>query len=340
MVESKVWFKKMDIKRMDVKVSVVVPTYNRPALIKKCLEGLVQQNFNPDAYEIIVVTDGPDVRTSSIVNAYKNKCNRQVHCYSLPVKKGPAAARNKGWRSAKGELILFTDDDCVPSAKWVLGFWKAYETMQTNRIAFTGKILVPHKKPPTDHERNTIALEEADFVTANCAVSKAMLEHIGGFDEAFKMAWREDSDLEFKLLNAGVNIPHVEDAVVEHPIREAPWGISLKEQRKSMFNALLFKKYPQLYRNRINKRPVLLYYGMVLLLFICLTALLLDAKTVAVGSFLGWFILVTYFITKRLSGASLAFKHVIEMIVTSMFIPFLSVFWTLYGSYKYKVLFL
>lgn len=325
---------------MDVKVSVVVPTYNRPALIKKCLESLVQQDFNANDYEIIVVTDGPDKITSSTINTYVNNGNRLVYCYSLPVKKGPAAARNKGWRAAKGELILFTDDDCIPSSTWISGFWKAYEARQTNRIAFTGEIVVPHKKPPTDHERNIIALEKADFVTANCAVSKAMLEHIGGFDEAFEMAWREDSDLEFKLLNAGINIPHIEQAVVKHPIRKASWGVSLKEQRKSMFNALLFKKYPQLYRKRINKRPVLLYYGMILLLFICLAALLLHAKTIALGSFLGWLILVSYFITKRLSGTSLAFTHVIEMILTSILIPFLSVFWTLYGSYKYKVLFL
>lgn len=325
---------------MDVKVSVVVPTYNRPALIKKCVEGLIQQNFNPEAYEIIVVTDGPDETTSSFINAYKKQCNCQVHCYSLPVKKGPAAARNKGWRSAKGELVLFTDDDCIPSPTWVSGFWKAYEAMGTDRIAFTGKIIVPYKKPLTDHDRNTIALEQADFVTANCAVSKTMLELIGGFDEAFEMAWREDSDLEFKLLNAGICVPYVKEAVVKHPIRKAPWGISLKEQRKSMFNALLYKKHPQLYRSRINKRPLLLYYGMVSLLLICLATLFLHAKIFAIGSFLGWIILVSYFIAKRLAGASHAFKHVMEMIVTSMFIPFLSVFWTLYGSYKYKVLFL
>lgn len=324
----------------DVKISVVVPTYNRPELIKKCLDGLMLQNFAVDDYEVIIVTDGPDEKTHAILDSLKEKYCRQLYCYALREKKGPAAARNKGWQLAEGELILFTDDDCIPSNNWLSAFWKAYVQANKKHLAFTGEIVVPHKKPPTDHERNTIALEEADFVTANCAVTKRTLEMVGGFDEAFEMAWREDSDLEFKLLNAGLEIPHVEEAVVSHPVRKAAWGISLKDQKKSMFNALLFKKYPLLYKQRINKRPVLLYYGIVLLLLICVTAIIAKLKIVALGAFLGWFLLVNYFTVKRLKGASLAFGHVMEMVITSILIPFLSVFWTLYGAYKYKVFFL
>lgn len=327
---------------MRVKISVVIPTYNRPLLLKKCLEGLMKQDFSKDDYEVIVVTDGRDEITCKMIDEVRCKsASNNIFCISLPEKKGPASARNKGWKTAKGELILFTDDDCIPTEKWISGFWNVYTKQQQKIAAFTGGIIVPHNgNRPTDHERNTIALEKADFVTANCAVTKEALKKVNGFDEAFKMAWREDSDLEFKLLNAGVVIPHVEVAAVFHPVRKANWGVSLRDQKKSMFNALLYKKYPYLYRKRINRRPVWLYYGMITLACISAIAAFVKSFSIAVGALLGWIILVAYFTAKRLSGASLSLSHITEMIVTSILIPFLSVYWTLYGSYKYKVLFL
>ena len=69
------------------------------------------------------------------------------------------------------------------------------------------------------------------------------------------MAWREDSDLEFRLLQQGIPIWRLQNALVIHPVRKASWGVSLKEQKKGMFNALLYKKYPGLYRKKIQPRP-------------------------------------------------------------------------------------
>ena len=68
---------------------------------------------------------------------------------------------------------------------------------------------------------------------------------IGGFDERFPEAWREDSDLQFTLLEQGYTIKPAPQAVVTHPVRPAPWGVGLKMQRKSQFEALLYKKHPQ-----------------------------------------------------------------------------------------------
>ena len=78
------------------------------------------------------------------------------------------------------------------------------------------------------------------------------------------MAWREDSDLEFKLLQKQIPIIHLTEALIVHPVREAPWGISIKEQRKGMYNALLYKKYPELYRKKIQPSPPWNYYIIVL----------------------------------------------------------------------------
>ena len=74
-------------------------------------------------------------------------------------------------------------------------------------------------------------------------------------DERFSAAWREDSDLHFTLLLHGGQIDRVPSALVVHPVRPARWGVSLNQQRKSLFNALLYKKHPRLYRQRIRPWP-------------------------------------------------------------------------------------
>lgn len=324
---------------MPVKVSIIIPTYKRPMLLKRCLEALISQDFPANEFEIIVVTDGLDDETNNMLaddrlfDFFQN-----IFCYSLPFKKGPAAARNAGWRIAKGDLILFTDDDCIPSVHWITNYYNAFQFYGECEIALTGKIIVPLSAAPTDFELNTANLETAEFVTANCACTKCCLEMVNGFDEAFTMAWREDSDLEFKFLKENIPIKKIEEAVVIHPARKASWGVSLKEQRKSMFNALLFKKHPQLYKQRIGSPALRNYYLIIALLITSFAEWFENEKIIALVCLSIWLYLMIAFILKRLTNASLSFKHVVEMIATSLLIPFVSVFWNLYGAIKFKVL--
>jgi len=333
---------------MSIDVSIVIPTYRRPDLLSRCLSALYRQDFDPGRFEIVVVTDGPDPATTGIVRAVAPNGWR-TNCLSLEEKKGPAAARNLGWRTSVGGLIQFTDDDCLPSPDWVSSFWDAYCTYKTRTrlngtfgdlLAFRGPVYVPCPFPPTDYEKNVACLQKAAFVTANCGCTRAALRRIGGFDESFTMAWREDSDLEFRLVEDGTPIVTVPGAKVTHLVRDAVWGASLYEQKKSLFNALLYKKHPELFRRRIYRRPFLNYYAMVLLFLVSVIALAAHhpfAAGVAAG---GWAILTLEFIRKRLSGTSHAPRHIAEMILTSVCIPFLSIFWTLYGSFRFKTFFL
>jgi glycosyltransferase involved in cell wall biosynthesis len=324
---------------MVTKVSIVIPTYKRPALLKRCIDSLLSQDFPKEEFEIIIITDGPDEETLSMVQQFTcNTCFKNISCYCLPSKKGPAAARNAGWKIGKGRLILFTDDDCIAHKDWVKYYFNAFEFYAEPFIAFTGRIIVPRSTHPTDFELNTAHLEHADFVTANCACSKMALEKVNGFDEAFTMAWREDSDLEFKFLKQDIPINKIEEAVIIHPVRKAPWGVSLKEQKKSMFNALLFKKHPGLYRERIMSSILWNYYLMIFLFVTFFVAWHYDEKIIAIICISTWAILLGLFVSKRLSNASRSFNHVAEMIATSILIPFISVFWNLYGAYKFKAL--
>jgi len=163
-------------------------------------------------------------------------------------------------------------------------------------------------------------------------VRRELLERIGGFDEGFRMAWREDSDLHFRLLRCGARIARAPLAVVVHPVRPAPWGVSLRQQRKVMFDALLFKKHRELYRRRIRAGARWDYYATV-------GALVAAVLGFTPGLVL-WAILTGRFFVQRMRGASRRPGHVLEMLVTSMLIPPLAVFWRLAGMLRYRVAFL
>lgn len=322
---------------MQIKISVVIPTYKRPQLLFACLSSLISQTFDKSAYEVIVVSDGPDSETELVVKKFAGSGSSFLYLYT-PSKKGPAAARNIGWQSASGKLIAFTDDDCLPDPTWLSDLWNAHHGEA--EIAYTGKIKVPLSDRPTDYEMNTANLEKAEFVTANCCCAKEALLRTGGFDERFSMAWREDSDLEFKLLEHHIPIVRLENALVVHPVRKAPWAVSIKEQKKGLFNALLYKKYPDLYREKIQSSPPWNYYLMIVAFTTGVIGVAINKTWIAVFCLIAWLVLLTMFIAKRLSQTSRSWNHVAEMIVTSVFIPFVSVYWQIVGAWKYRVLFL
>ncbi len=322
---------------MQIKISVVIPTYKRPRLLSICLSALTSQTFDKNAYEVIVVSDGPDSETELTVGKFAESGNSFLYLHS-PLKKGPAAARNIGWQSAAGKLIAFTDDDCIPDKHWLSDLWNAHHGEAA--VAYTGKIKVPLPDRPTDYEMNTANLEKAAFVTANCCCTKEALLRTGGFDERFFMAWREDSDLEFKLLEHYIPIVRLENALVVHPVRKAPWAVSIREQKKGLFNALLYKKYPHLYRKKIQSSPPWNYYLMIVAFALGVAGIVTNKNWIAIFCFMFWLLLLSIFVTKRLSKTSRSWNHIMEMIITSIFIPFVSVYWQLVGAWKYRVLFL
>lgn len=317
-------------------VSVVIPTYRRPDLLIKCLNALQTQTFETDQYEIIVVSDGPDPATEEAIRNVSMA--KQVKFLQLPHKGGPAAARNYGWKNSIGNLVLFTDDDCLPAPNWIRSFWNAFLKRPYAEAAFSGHTVVPIPPVPTDYELNISHLATAEFITANCACTRATLINTDGFDEAFTMAWREDSDFQFRLWEKSIPLFHVGDAVVTHPVRKAKWGVCLKEEKKGMFNALLFKKFPDMYRKKIQPHPPWLYYCILLSVVTSICGLITGLNWLTYSGILVWFFLTSFFVMKRLKATSHDPMHIAEMIITSMAIPFLSLYWRWYGAIKYRTL--
>lgn len=321
-----------------LKISVVIPTYRRPNLLSRCVEAVIKQTFSKVDYEVIIVNDGEDSTTSRALSAMQVGRFPEIQFYSLPQKAGPAAARNFGLLLSQGALVVFTDDDCIPEEGWLQAMWDAYRHTGADEVAFSGTTIVPIRTEPTDYEKNISQLASAEFITANCACTRKALIGVGGFDERFKMAWREDSDLQFKFIEHGIPIVKVRDAVVTHPVRKAPWGISIREERKGMFNALLYKKFPGLYKQKIQPNPPWHYYAISGFLILFVTGVLGDKQIPKVAGLAGWVALTSWFAWRRLRDTSHSLPHVSEMMFTSAVIPVLSLFWKFYGSWKYKVL--
>jgi cellulose synthase/poly-beta-1,6-N-acetylglucosamine synthase-like glycosyltransferase len=239
---------------------------------------------------------------------------------------------------ARGEVVAFTDDDTVPDPEWLLCASDTFVNDRATQAAY-GCVRVPLPAPPTDYERDAAGLETAGFVTANCFVRRSALEVIGGFDERFATAWREDTDLLFRLLHHGYVVRAVPDAVVLHPVRPASWGVSLRQQRKGSYDALLYKTDPELFARFVHPARPVLYYIIVLALTFSMVALARGATIAAGTSAVVWAGLTGRLAARRLSGTSRAPRHVAEMILTSMMIPVLSLFWRVRGAIRHRVVF-
>ena len=319
-------------------VSVVVPTHRRPKLLERCLRAILAQRLAPGDFEVLVVDDGRDGATRSLVRQLRAEApGGPVLRYLRPsAGRGPAVARNAGWREARAPIVAFTDDDTVPEPDWLAEGLASLARHGADAVA--GGIVVPRAPvAPTDHARMTIALETAEFVTANAFVRRSALASVGGFDERFGRPWREDTDLQFSLLEAGGRIVRAPAARVEHPVRPERWGVSLRQQKNAFYEALLYKKHPQLYRHRVLPGRPLDFYGVVACTLLAAIAAALGQAALACTFLVGGLLLVGAFVARRLRGADHRPSHVAEMVVTSLAIPFLSCYWRLRGALHFRV---
>ncbi len=328
-----------------VAASIVIPTYRRHDLLLRCLRAVCSQQLEHDCFEVIVADDAACPETEAVVADFLNKHRSLIarsHVHEVryvPVgpAHGPAAARNCGWREARGELIAFTDDDCVPDRMWLATAVKHFARHPDTSAAW-GSLQMPLPDRPTDYERDAAGLASAVFVTANCFVRQSALVEVGGFDERFRVAWREDSDLYFSLLESGNKVEHLAGALVVHPIRPAPWGISLKQQFKSRYDMLLYRKHPVLYRRHVPAFPSL-YIAIVGFMIAAITLLVAGRSQLALLCAMASLAMTLTFTVRRLRGTSHRIEHVTEMLFTSLLIPWLSVYHRLIGLWLFSTAF-
>jgi histidinol-phosphate phosphatase family protein len=165
--------------------------------------------------------------------------------------RGPAAARNRGWRAASAPWVVFLDDDVVPRAGWEGRLAEDLAGAPPRVAASQGRVHVPlpRDRRPTDWERNVAALERACWVTADLAVRRAALGSVGGFDERFPRAYREDADLALRLTGAGWALARGAREVLHAVPAASPW-ISVAKQAGNADDALMSALHGRDWRRR------------------------------------------------------------------------------------------
>jgi glycosyltransferase involved in cell wall biosynthesis len=319
-------------------VSVVIPTYHRDELLTVCLDGVLEQDYPLQHIEIVVVDDACSPTTPGVIeHVLARHPGAPIALLSGPGR-GPAAARNKGWRHACGEIIAFIDDDARPATTgWLSAGLSAFSDPNVNGVS--GAIEVPMPNRPTDFQRNVQRLEEGIFLTCNAFYRRAALEAVDGFDERFEVPFREDSDLQYRVEALGGVLLRCPEARVVHPAPRGKFGVSVRLQRYSMYNALLYKKHPQRYRREVQSLPPVKYYAMVMLALLTVLALMRSQRVYALLFFAMWSAFEAKFFAQRVKGTSHSCRDIGDMALSSLVIPPLSIYWRLRGALRFGVWF-
>jgi len=197
-------------------ISVIIPAYNAANTLPACLRALHAQTISSAQFEVIVVDDGSGDDTPRIAESAGVRLLRQANA-------GAAAARNHGARMARGDLLLFTDADCVPAPDWiaqmiapfdapaVVGAKGVYETEQSG---LTPRFVQLEYQDKYDR---MLGLSDIDFVdTYSAAYRRDIFLQMGGFDTSFPGASVEDQEFSFRLAEAGHRLVFAPQAVVRH----------------------------------------------------------------------------------------------------------------------------
>lgn len=232
-----------------MKISVVIPVYNEEKYIVRCLKSIINNTRKAD--EIIVVDGLSEDKTRKLISKFPEvKLLKNSH-------RTAASGRNVGISYAKGDIIAFTDGDCIVRKDWLENIEKAFEN--DNIDALGGKIKTAKFENKYERFWGNLAwnvlmtfgdekykvekytLNDA-FVTANCAYKKELIEELEGFDEWFGNN-AEDIDFSWRALKKGANMMYIPDVVIYAHSVTTLKGIRNKSFRNGISSSKLQKRY-------------------------------------------------------------------------------------------------
>ena len=219
-------------------ISVVVPTFNRAAVLSRTLDALKRQTHAADLFEVIVVDDGsaddtPQFLARAAAEWKHLRFFRQENA-------GPAAARNLGIKEARHPIVAFTDDDCEPRPDWLERISQRFDAGVKGCLH--GAILSSLDNGPFVHS----VIAEGPMITSNLAIERRVFDEIGNFDTRFRAPWCEDADLFYQVKKARTPITYDAALIVDHPPRYQRYWSYLRKTRFLQYYALIGKKHPDM----------------------------------------------------------------------------------------------
>ncbi len=225
-------------------LSVIVPAYNAQGTIGKTLKALTEQDFS-GSFEIIVVDDGSTDQTAEIIRTFP-----KVQ-YIYQPNAGPGTARNHGAKVSQGQVLAFTDSDCIPHKDWltrlmegfisddvgvVMGSYGIVNKESLLAFCVYKEIIFRHNKFLSDFPKV--------FGGYNFCIKKIVFEQVGGFNTSYRNASGEDNDLSYKIISSNWRIYFERKALVDH-YHPTQLNKYLKEQfRHGFWRVRMYMDHP------------------------------------------------------------------------------------------------
>ena len=316
---------------MRLDCTIVIPTIGRESL--QDLVSALDHRDGPQPAEVVVVDDridpDPPLRLASTLPAR----------VLVSGGRGPAAARNVGWRAAGTRWVSFLDDDVVPEADWLSRLANDLIRAEDGRAAgCQGVLLVPASTMrTTDDERRTQRLATARWITADMVYRRDVLVAVGGFDERFPRAYREDSDLALRVVASGHRIIGGMRRCT-HPVAGSTLLSCVRAQIGNRDNALMRRKFGTDWRRRIGEGPGRLpvHTATVAAASTATLVATLRRRRWAAPGALTWLALTAEFALRRFLAGPHSAAEAARLALTSVLIPPVAVWHRLAGEWEHR----
>lgn len=205
-------------------ISVVIPVYNSEKFLDDLLDSLMRQSLNTEVYEIIFIDNNSNDNSARILRNYTN-INKNCKYYMFNKKQGSYASRNFGISLARGDVLAFTDADCILGEKWLKNIWEFYNVKENENLIIAGniEIIIENTNNLWEQYDKIVHLNNKKYVknksaaTANLIVPKKIFQNVGKFKELFSGG---DTEWTKRASEKGYNLKFMANIKVYHPSRK------------------------------------------------------------------------------------------------------------------------
>ncbi|HEY3020239.1 MAG TPA: glycosyltransferase family A protein [Solirubrobacteraceae bacterium] len=233
-------------------LTVAVASHERPLRLRWLLNALDEQTLERDRFEVVVCHDSAGEATERALREHPLAAAGVLRHVRLPPGTGSAARqRNVAWRAGRAAVVVFTDDDCRPPADWLERVLAAVRRRPGAVVqgAVRPDPVEAHLLAAAPHARSLHVDPPVPWgQAANIAYPRAVLERLGGFDEAYARAG-EDADLALRAIAAGVAYVGAPEALTFHAVAPSGLAAHLRTLPRWGDLARVVKRHPRVRRH-------------------------------------------------------------------------------------------